>query len=172
MHYLTAKETAAILGCGPKNVTLMCAAGKFPGAKKVPGKKIDGEWRVPAEEVIEYQARKEAKVDILPPESYALVTKQSLLDVIAEVINRNEAENAETRKMIEEVSQRYEEEAKRKDEEIEELRGRLTKQEEESAETRKEVAAVWGKVERIEEQAKKKPGLIARLLGIGNINFF
>ena len=165
MHYLTAKETAAILGCGPKNVTLMCAAGKFPGAKKVPGKKIDGEWRVPAEEVIEYQARKEAKVDILPPESYALVTKQSLMDMIAEVINRNEAENAETRRMVEEVKLWYEEEAKRNEEEIEELRRRLTKQEEESAETQKEVAAVWGKVAEME---KKKPGLIARLLGRGN----
>ena len=161
MHYLTAKETAAILGCGPKNVTLLCASGKFPGAKKVPGKKTE-EWRVPAEEVIQYQAHKEVEAEVLPPESYELVTRQSLMEFIAEVINRNEAENAETRKMIEEVSQRYEEEAKRKDEEIEELRGRLTKQEEESAETQKEVAAVWGKVMEIE---KKKPSLWARLLG-------
>jgi len=147
MHYLTAKEAAAILGCSPKNVTLLCAAEKFPGCKKVPGKKTE-EWRIPAQSVIDYQASREVEVDILPPESYALVTKQSLMDMIAEVINRNEAENAETRKMVEEVKQVYEEEAKRNEEEIEELRGILAKQGE-------GIAAVWGKVAEMEK--KKRP---------------
>jgi len=147
MHYLTAKEAAAILGCSPKNVTLLCAAEKFPGCKKVPGKKTE-EWRIPAQAVIDYQANREVEVDVLPPESYALVTRQSLLDMIAEVINRNEAENAETRKMVEEVKLWYEEEAKRNEEEIEELRGRLTKQEE-------GIASVWGKVAEMEKKTKK-----------------
>ena len=155
MHYLTAKEAAAILGCSPKNVTLLCAAEKFPGCKKVPGKKTE-EWRIPAQSVIDYQASREVEVDVLPPESYELVTRRSLLDLIAEVVSRNEAENAETRKMVEEIKQWYEEEAKRNEEEIAELRGRLTKQEEESAETKKEVAVVWGKVAEVEEKTKKK----------------
>jgi len=168
MHYLTTKEAASILGCSPKNVTLLCAAEKFPGCKKVPGKKTE-EWRIPAQAVIDYQANREVEVDVLPPESYELVTRRSLLDLIAEVVSRNEAENAETRKMVEESRMEVAEKLREKDEEIEELRGRLTKQEEESEEARKEVAAVWGKVA---EMGKKKPGWIARLLGIGNINFF
>lgn len=166
-HYLTTKEASAILGCGPKNVTLLCAAGKFPGAKKVPGKKTD-EWRIPAEEVIQYQAQKEVEAEVLPPEGLELVTTRSLESVIAEVISRNQKEHAETRKMIAEIEQRYEEETKRKDEEIAELRGILTRQEEEQAvtkqnvaEVQKEVAVVWGKVTELQN---KKPWW-AKLLG-------
>jgi hypothetical protein len=157
MHYLTTKEASAILGCGRKNVTLLCAAGKFPGAKKVPGKKIDGEWRIPAEEVIQYQAQKEVGVEVLPPESYTPVTVKSLMDIIAEERERNDEAIEEIRKNIEERYTFYTEELQRKEEEIQELRGRIIKQEEESSETRKEVAAVWGKVEEMEKTKKKRP---------------
>ena len=152
MHYLNTKEAAAILNCGTKNVTMMCAAGKFPGAKKVMGKKTD-EWRIPAQEVIDYQANKEVEAEVLPPESHELVTVKSLADFFMDERRRNDAEHDETRRILEE-------EVKRRNKEIEELRGILTKQEE-------GIAAVWGKV-----MEKKKPGWIARLLGIGNINFF
>lgn len=163
MHYLTSKEAAAILGCSPKNVTLLCAAGKFPGVKKVPGRKTE-EWRIPAQSVIDYQMQKEVDVEVFPPESHELVTRQSLLDLFAEIERRNETEHAETRMMVEESRGEIAERLREKDEEISELRGILAKNQEENSE---EMKKVWGKVERIEEQTKKKPGWFARLLGRG-----
>jgi len=148
MHYLTTKEAAQIIGCGTKNITLLCKAGKFPGAKKMPGKKT-AEWRIPAKDVANYQAQKDSPVEVMPPEALELVTKQSFMDFITEIQRRNEEEIAEIRRSIEEIE-------RRKDEKVAEVRSQLSRKEEEIAEIKARLAEV-------EEKTKKKPGILARL---------
>jgi hypothetical protein len=77
------------------------------------------------------------------------------MDIIAEERERNDEAIEEIRKNIEERDTFYTEEIQRKEEEIQELRRSIIKQEEVSAETRKEVAAVWGKVAEMENKKRR-----------------
>jgi len=163
----TSRQVAAMMGVTNRQITDMCAQGKFPGAykDKTPQKK----WHIPQEAALEVLAAREAPVEVLPPEGLAVVPHETarafvvgiVETALAEERKKNREEVAALEKKVAELEERLTSEVVRKSEEVAELLGKTEQLEDHD---RKFMEGLR-EVQRQLEEKKKKPGLVARVKG-------